>query len=77
MGSLSIRRLDRTTIERLRVRAAQHGVSMEEEARQILRRTVSAPEQLGELALELFGPDFGVELKLPQHPPHEPMDFSK
>ncbi len=77
MANLSIRRLDGKTLERLRVRAAQHGVSMEEEARQILRRTVAAPERLGELALELFGPDFGVELKLPKHPPHEPMDFSK
>jgi plasmid stability protein len=30
MGNLSVRRPDNDTLERLRVRAAEHGVSMEE-----------------------------------------------
>lgn len=37
MAALTIRNVDDTTKTALRVRAAQHGVSMEEEARRILR----------------------------------------
>ena len=40
MPSLTIRNLDETIKERLRVRAATHGHSMEEEARLILRKAV-------------------------------------
>ena len=36
MASLSVRKLDVNVYEQLRVRAAKHGVSMEEEARQII-----------------------------------------
>ena len=72
MPSLSVRKINADVYERLRVRAAKHGVSMEEEVRQILRRAVSAPERLGDLALECFGAH-GVELELPAKEPHEPM----
>jgi len=53
--------------ERLRIRAAKHGHSMEEEARTILRRAVggiTGPELLN-LSETLFGPNHGVELDLP------------
>lgn len=40
MASLTIRNLDPAVKDRLRVRAAEHGRSMEEEARLILRQTV-------------------------------------
>lgn len=40
LASLSIRKLDDETYDRLRGRAARHGVSMEEEIRQILKRAV-------------------------------------
>lgn len=40
MPSLTIRNLDEAIKERLRVRAATHGHSMEEEARQILRQAL-------------------------------------
>lgn len=43
MPNLNIRRLDEQTHSRLRVRAAQHGRSMEEEARQIIRAAVNPP----------------------------------
>ena len=36
MASLSIRKLDERTLERLRLRAARHGVSVEEEVRRII-----------------------------------------
>ena len=73
MASLSIRKLDDETYDRLRDRAARHGVSMEEEARQILRRAVSPPERLGDLFLKIFGPERGADLELPPREPHEPV----
>jgi plasmid stability protein len=76
MANLSVRKLDDETLAQLRARAAQHGVSVEEEARQIIQEAVSAPERLGDLAVRIFGPQYGVELELPQRGEHEPMDFS-
>ncbi len=75
MASLSVRRIDDGVLEKLRVRAAEHGVSMEEEVRQIIRRAVAAPQRLGELAVRCFGPAHGVELELPPQPPHQPLGF--
>jgi len=75
MASLSVRRLDDAVYERLKLRAAEHGVSMEEEVRRILERALAAPERLSELARECFGPDHGVELELPPRTPHEPLDL--
>jgi len=76
MANLSVRKIDGETLVRLRARAAQHGVSVEEEARQIIQEAVSAPERLGDLAVRIFGPQYGVEVELPQRGTHEPMDFS-
>ena len=75
MGSLSVRNLDDRIISRLRVRAARRGVSMEEEVRSILRIAVSSPKRLGDLALELFGPNHGVDLDLQPRTPHSPPKF--
>lgn len=76
MPSLSVRKIEDELYERLRVRAAQHGHSMEEEVRQILRRAVAAPERLGNLALATFGPN-GVELELPPREPHYPVSVGE
>ena len=51
MANLSVRKLDEETFARLRVQAASHGVSMEEEVRRILKEAVAAPARLGDLAL--------------------------
>jgi plasmid stability protein len=76
MPNISVRKLDRRTYDRLRRRAAKHGVSMEEEIRQILLRAVSAPEKIGDIFLKYFGPQSGIHLEIPeQRTPHEPMDF--
>lgn len=75
MASLSIRKLDDEIYERLQAQAARHGVSMEEEVRQILTRAVSPPERLGDLFLKIFGPDGGADLEIPPREPHEPMDL--
>jgi antitoxin FitA len=42
MASITIRRLDESTKKRLRMRAASHGRSMEEEARNVLRSAPAA-----------------------------------
>jgi plasmid stability protein len=75
MANLSIRKLDDETYERLRERATRHGVSMEEEVRQVLREAVSPPERLGDLFLRLFGTERGTALEIPPREPHDPIRF--
>ncbi len=67
MASLTIRNIDDSLKERLRVRAARHGHSMEEEARIILRRAVGGitGPALWDLSRKLFEGEKGVELDLP------------
>lgn len=77
MANLSIRRLEDEIYEELKARAEQHGVSMEEEVRQILRRALAAPDRLGQFALQCFGPVHGADLDLPPRPPHEPLDLDR
>jgi plasmid stability protein len=77
MASSSIRKLDERTLERLRIRAARHGVSMEEDVRRILGAAVAAPERIRDLAAQLFGPANGVDLELPARPAREPMAFTQ
>ena len=33
--------------------------------------------RLGDIALQCFGPDAGVELELPQHSPHQPLELDQ
>ena len=78
MGSLSVRRIDDATLEQLRLRAERHGVTLEEEARRILKQAVAAPERLGDLAVRLFSSAYGVEdLALPERDTPEPLDLSQ
>jgi plasmid stability protein len=77
MANLSIRKLDDDTIARLRIRAAHHRVSMEEEARRILRQAVTPSKHLGELSMQFFGAESGIELELPQNTPHDPLSFAR
>ena len=68
MASLTIRNLDEDLKSKLRVEAALHGNSMEEEVRCILRRTLTAapaPRGLGTRIAQRFGAIGGVELELP------------
>jgi plasmid stability protein len=76
MPSLSVRKIDEDTMRLLRIQAAKHGASMEEEVRQILKRAVSTPENLGDLAVKLFSPAYSNdELHLPERETHEPLNF--
>ena len=69
MASITIRNLDDDVKTRLRVRAAERGRSMEEEARLILRDAVdageTAPRDLAAFTRECFAPLGGVELDIP------------
>ena len=69
MATITIRNLDDDVKTRLRVRAAEHHRSMEEEVRSILRRAVNGgragPRRLAQFTRECFAPLGGVELELP------------
>jgi plasmid stability protein len=73
MATLTIRNLDAALKERLSVRAAQHGRSMEAEIRDILQDTLKEPERpatnLYQRIRARFAPFGGVDLDLP---PREP-----
>lgn len=79
MASITIRKLDDTVKTRLRLRAAENGRSMEEEARSILRDAVDAgagPDNLAQSIRARFAPFGGVELALPSRGPgREPPKF--
>ena len=82
MATLTIRQLDEKTKTRLRVRAAHHGRSMEEEAREILRSALRASpaenENLAEAIRRRFAPLGGVELELPRRDAvRQPPDFTE
>lgn len=74
MATITVRNLDAELQQRLRLRAAQHGHSLEEEIHDILRAALGqkkAPvKNLGTALYELFKPFGGVELDIP---PREPM----
>ena len=80
MATLTIRNLDAALKERLRVRAAQHGHSMEAEVRDILQDTLNEPERpvvnLYQRIRSRFAPLGGVDLELPpREPAPEPPRF--
>lgn len=81
MADISIRNLDDSVRDRLRIRAASHGRSMESEVRAILAEAVGDPEQpVGflEAAFERFSALGGVELELPERStPVRGADFSR
>jgi plasmid stability protein len=69
MATITIRQLDERTKAQLRVRAAHHGRSMEEEAREILRTALKASPapkaNLADAIRRRFAEFGGVELELP------------
>lgn len=81
MSSLTIRNLDPAVKERLRVRAAQQGHSMEAEARRILQVTLAEPVKKPARTLydrihDRFAAVDGVDLELPpREPGREPPWF--
>jgi plasmid stability protein len=82
MSSITIRNLESNVKNRLRMRAARHGRSMEEEARDILRAALaektSRPVNLFEAIRRRIGSLGGVELHIPARGPiREPPRFEE
>ena len=79
MASITIRNIDDDVKTRLRVRAADNGRSMEEEARVILRdavETAKPPLNLASAIRARIAPLGGVNLELPPRQPGcEPPSF--
>ncbi len=81
--AITVRGLEAGTKKKLRLRAAEHGHSMEEEVRTILRQAVAdeagppAEEDLGTSIRRRVAKYGGIELELPPHEPvRDPPDFS-
>lgn len=85
MATLTIRNIDDQVKAKLRVNAAQHGVSMEEEVRQTLTRAVMLPAndpdsrglatRIRDTMAELNIKGFELEIP-PREPIRDPPDFS-
>ena len=80
MAVMTIRNIDDTIKLRLRLQAAMHGRSMEDEARDILRSALSTdiprPRSLGQAIHARFAAIGGVDLPpLPREAIREPIDF--
>ena len=81
MTSITIRNLDDALKRRLRLRAAEHNRSIEEEARDILRCALSqeptAADNLADAMRRLVEPYGGFELPaFPRGPMRDPPDFT-
>jgi antitoxin FitA len=78
MASLTVRNLEENTKRKLKIRAAQHGRSMEQEVREILKSALREKPQekaktgadLAERIRAIWEPLGGVDLELP---PREPV----
>lgn len=81
MASMTIRNLDEKLKARLRVQAAKHGRSMEDEARDILRSALSSAPSRGSLVKSIrrrIEPLGGVELQIaPRESMREPMNLQE
>jgi plasmid stability protein len=82
MAQVVVRNIDDDVKARLKQRAAQHGWSMEEEVRQILRKAVAEPRQaavkLGSrMAARFAGAGLSSELPQLQGQTAVPMDFDR
>lgn len=80
MASMTIRNIDDGLKTRLRLRAAAHGRSMEDEARDILRAALSSaepqPHNLAQAIRARVAPLGGVALDMPPREPiRDPIDF--
>ena len=73
MANLTVRNLDDTLKQKLRMQAALHGCSMEEEVRSILRHALAAEKEpvsgLGQRIRQRFQPLGGVDLAVEERQP--------
>ena len=82
MAVITIRNIDEAIKRRLRLRAAMHGRSMEDEARDVLRSALSTdvprPRNLGQAIHERFRLLGGVDLPdVPREAIRQPVDVGE
>ena len=82
MASITVRNLDNSLKDKLRIRAARNGRSMEDEARALLRAALAEEEypsdNLASAIRRRIAPLGGVELPpIQREPSREPPDFSE
>lgn len=82
MASITIRNLDESLKARLRIQAAIHSRSMEDEARDLLRTALNQqpvpPANLAAAIRARFAPLGGVEMpEVPRESMREPPDFGR
>ena len=82
MASITIRQLDDSVKAQLRIQAAQHGRSMEEEARDLIRRGLAHDQppitNLADAIRRRFARAGPVELRLPRRESiREPPDLDR
>ena len=80
MSAITIRRIDSDLKLKLSIRAGTNQRSMEEEVRCILRAALTEPlveENLADIALNLFGSQFGVNLPTVARTAANPANFSE
>jgi plasmid stability protein len=81
MASITIRNLDKDIKSQLKIRAAKHGRSMEEEVRNILKAAIAQGEEesenLADSIHKKMAPFGGIDLpELEREKIREPIDFS-
>ena len=83
MASITVRNLEESIKRKLKVRAAENGRSMEQEAREILKCELNKPRKqrtgadLVKAIRQRFAPLGGVELELPPREPIRDPDWLK
>lgn len=81
MAVMTIRNIDDSIKNRLRIRAAIHGRSMEDEARDILRSALSTelphPRDLGQTIHQRFAKQGGIDLPLARREAIRAVDFGE
>lgn len=73
MASLTIRNLEESLKTKLRLQAAQHGCSMEQEVREILRTSLSVNDAEGSFLERIRQHFVDLDIDELQIPPRQPM----
>lgn len=82
MASITVRNIDKNLKKRLRVQAAEHGRSMEEEVRNILRAALSLEKEndhnMADFIRSHIEPLGGIDLpEIPREKIREPVNFKE
>ena len=75
MATLSIRKVGDRIYQALQLRASKHGISMEEEVRQILYQAVYTSPDISQVFNKYFGTNgIALPIETPQTP-HDPLEL--